>query len=161
MTAAETAPARSAKPPTDYTITARALAEGPATAEAATSTIDLDTTWGSAPTGLPGPAELLATAFAACLLKNLARTHDLLGFNYHQADVEVTARRQDSPPRFTEITYRLQVVTDEPPRRIELAHKNLRKYGTVYNTLAAICDVHGEMLPAGPGSAAPGHGRGD
>ena len=147
------------QPPTEYRITARARVGDPATAEAASSTIDLDTAWGSAPTGLPGPAELLATAFAACLLKNLARTHDLLGFNYDQAEVEVTARRQDNPPKFTEITYRLQVVTDEPPRRIELAHKNLRKFGTVYNTLAAVCDVHGEMLPASPGSAASARER--
>jgi uncharacterized OsmC-like protein len=149
------------RPPTEYRITARARAGDPATAEAATSTIDLDTTWGGAPTGLPGPAELLATAFAACLLKNLARARDLLGFDYEQAEVEVTARRQDSPPKFTEITYRLQVVTEEPPRRIELAHKNLRKYGTVYNTLAAVCDVHGEMLPVSPGSAVSAPERGD
>lgn len=150
MTTVDAVPTRP-QPPTEYTITARAGAGDPATAEAATSTIDLDTTWGHAPTGLPVPAELLATAFAACLLKNLARTRDLLNFCYEQAEVEVTARRQDSPPRFTEIGYRLMVVTDEPPRRIELAHKNLRKYGTVYNTLAAVCDVHGEMLPASPG----------
>ena len=148
------------QPPTQYRITARAHAGDPATAEAATSTIDLDTTWGSAPTGLPGPAELLATAFAACLLKNLARTHDLMGFSYDQAELQVTARRQDSPPKFTEITYRLQVLTDEPPRRIELAHKNLRKYGTVYNTLAAVCDVHGEMVVARPEAASAGE-RGD
>jgi hypothetical protein len=42
--------------------------------------------------------------------------------------VEVTARRQDSPPKFTEIRYRLQVTTDEPDRRVELAHRNLRNY---------------------------------
>jgi hypothetical protein len=43
------------------------------------------------------------------------------------------------------------VVTDEPERRVELAHRNLRNYGTVYNTLAAVCDVHGEMVAVPPG----------
>lgn len=134
----------------EYRITAHARGGGPAYAEAGTTSIALDTTWGGAPTGLPGPAEILATAFAACLLKNLARSGDLLGFSYEEAQVEVTARRQDTPPQFTEISYRLQVVTDEPERRVELAHRNLRNYGTVYNTLAAVCDVHGEMVPVPP-----------
>lgn len=44
------------------------------------------------------------------------------------------------------MNYRLQVVTKEPRRRVELAHRNLRKYGTVYNTLAAVCEVNGEMV---------------
>lgn len=121
-------------------------------AQAGTSAIDLDTQWGVAPSGLPGPADLLATAFAACLLKNLARARDLLGFQYYDADVEVTARRQDNPPKFVEITYTVVVTTDEPERRVQLAHKNLAKYGTVFNTLAAVCDVHGVM------TAAPAHG---
>lgn len=114
--------------------------------EAGTSRIQFDARWDVAPSGLPGPAELLASAFAACLLKNLARAGDLLGFAYEQAQVEVVARRQDSPPKFVEITYTLRLTTDEPERRIELAHLNLRKHGTVYNTLAAVCDVHGQMV---------------
>ena len=71
----------------------------------------------------------------------------------------MVARRQDSPPRFVEIHYTLHVHTDEPQRRVDLAHRNLRNYGTVYNTLAAVCDVHGEMLalPAADlASAEPG-----
>ena len=140
---------RPSAPPTEYRVTAHACAGGVATAEAGTISIELDTTWGGAPTRLPGPAEMLATAFAACLLKNLARCGDLLGFCYEEAHVEVTARRQDSPPKFIEIGYRLHVVTVEPERRVELAHRNLRNYGTVY-TLAAVCDVHGEMLRVPP-----------
>lgn len=55
------------------------------------------------------------------------------------------ARRQDAPPRFVEVTYALSVITDEPERRVGLVHKNLTSYGTVYNSLAAACDVHGVM----------------
>jgi len=72
----------------------------------------------------------------------------------------VVARRQDSPPKFIEITYSLRVTTDELPRRVELTHANLRKFGTVYNTLAAVCKVHGTMQAVAresdPGTGSPG-----
>ena len=132
--------------PTEYRVTARVPATGdPAVVDTGTTPLDIDTTWGGKP-GLPGPAELLTTAFAACLLKNLARTQDLIAFDYDDADVEVIARRQDSPPKFVEIVYTLRITTDEPPHRVELVHRNLRHYGTIYNTLAAVCDVHGELI---------------
>ncbi len=132
--------------PTEYKLTANVAATGdPATVETGTTTLDVDTTWGGDP-GLPGPAQLLTAAFAACLLKNLARTQDLIAFDYESADVEVVARRQDDPPKFVEITYTMRVFTDEPQRRVDLVHRNLRRYGTIYNTLAAVCDVHGELL---------------
>jgi len=132
--------------PTSYRVVARARPGADATVTAGTSTLAIDATWGAAPSGEPGPAELLASAFAACLLKNLARCHDLLGFTYDAAEVEVTARRQDAPPRFVEVSYRLEVSTSESTRRVELVHQNLRRFGTVYNTLAAVCDVHGSMV---------------
>ena len=113
-------------------------------------TVAFDASWGAEPSGLPGPAELLAAALAACLLKNLARTSDLLGFSFEDAEVEVTARRQDRPPRFVEVAYSVRITTDEPERRVELVHTNLRKYGTVVNTLAAACDVHGEVVAVRP-----------
>lgn len=131
--------------PTEYRINAHATSGGAAAVKAADTQIELDAGWGQEPSGLPGPAQLLAAAFAACLLKNLARAGELLGFSYDDAHVEVIARRQDSPPKFIEITYSLRVTTDEPPRRVELTHANLRKFGTVYNTLAAACEVHGTM----------------
>ncbi len=132
--------------PTEYKVTARVAATGdPAVADTGTTNLDIDTTWGGKPV-LPGPAELLATAFAACLLKNLARTQDLMAFDYQDADVEVIARRQDSPPKFVEITYTLRITTDEPQRRVDLVHRNLRQFGTIYNTLAAVCEVHGELV---------------
>lgn len=89
--------------------------------------------------GLPGPAELLASAFAACLLKNVERASQLMPFDYRGAAVDATAHRQDIPPRFTQMTYEIPVVTDESEDRAELLHRNLRKFGTVYNTLAAVC----------------------
>ncbi|WP_280364690.1 OsmC family protein [Nocardia wallacei] len=132
--------------PMAYTVTASAIAgRGPARANAGSETITLDASWGAVPSGLPGPAHLLAAALAACLLKNLARAEDLLSFRYDRADVQVTASRQDAPPKFTEFTFALRLVTDEPQRRLDLLHRNLAGYGTVYNTLAATCEVRGTI----------------
>lgn len=114
--------------------------------------VRIDTGWGVDPSGGPGPAELLAAAFAACLMKNIERSSKLIGFAYEGADVLVQARRQDSPPRFVEVDYEVQIVTLEPERRLELLHRNLRQFGTVYNTLAATCDVHGTVTAVAPGT---------
>lgn len=146
------------RPPTTYTVRARLTSPGraQAEAEAGTETISFDARWGAEPTGLPGPADLLAAAFAACLLKNLARAREFLSFRYDQAEVTVTARRQDAPPKFTEIAYELRLVTSEPQRRLDLLHRNLRAFGTVYNTLAAVCDVHGTITATHPAAPTPG-----
>ena len=79
-------------------------------------------------------------------MKNLERCGELLKFSYESADIDVRARRQDSPPTFVEIEYNIRIVTGENERRIELLHRNLSQYGTVYNTLAAVCNVHGTVV---------------
>jgi uncharacterized OsmC-like protein len=102
---------------------------------------------------LPGPADLLTAAFAACVLKNVERFSHILRFGYERASIEVEADRQDAPPRMTAVRYVLRVVTDEPPQRVELLHHNIRRYGTIFNTLAAVCDVTGEIVAEPTGSA--------
>lgn len=77
---------------------------------------------------------------------------------YHGAEIDATARRQDVPPKFVEIAYELRIVTDETERRVDLVHLNLRKYGAVFNTLAAICDVHGQVLTVRVEAATPSSG---
>ena len=143
-------------PPLTYHVRAEVTTGGRATITAGNQTIPVDATWAAAePAGTPGPAELLAGALAACMMKNLERSSALLGFRYQSADVDVRARRQDVPPRFVEIEYELRLVTDENERRVDLVHRNLRQFGTVYNTLAAACDVHGRVVvvPAADGPA--------
>lgn len=131
--------------PLSYTVHARADAAS-ALLLAASDDLALDTRWQpDAPSTHPGPAEMLAGAFAACLLKNVARSSALLPFAYDSVAVMVTLHRQESPPRFTAIDYALVLVTDEPEHRVELLHRNLQKFGTVYNTLAAVCDVSGTV----------------
>jgi uncharacterized OsmC-like protein len=81
-----------------YSVEAENLPGGAATVAARASTIPFD---GSAATGelLPGPADLLAAALAACILKNVERFSQLLPFSYQRASVQVAVERQEPPPR--------------------------------------------------------------
>ncbi|MDP3068306.1 MAG: hypothetical protein Q8M72_06500, partial [Methylocystis sp.] len=47
------------------------------------------------------------------------------------------AVRQDAPPLIERVDYELIVDTDEDDARLELLHRNVRKYGTISNTVAA------------------------
>ncbi len=131
--------------PLAFTVTARADADG-AMLLAAGDDLALETRWQpDAPSPHPGPAELLAGAFAACMVKNVARSSAMLPCAYERADITVTMQRQDAPPRLTAIEYALHLVTPEPEHRVELLHRNLKKFGTVCNTLAAVCEVSGTV----------------
>jgi uncharacterized OsmC-like protein len=136
-----------------YEVEARIVGPGVSEAACKSSRIAFDSSPGQSP-DLPGPAELLASAFAACLLKNVGRFSEMLPFHHEGAAVRVTVEREDHPPRFARIRYELRIVTDEEPMRVDLLHRNLQKYGTVYNTLAAACDVAGELIVV-PTAAVP------
>lgn len=56
------------------------------------------------------------------------------------------AERQDRPPRFRRSHNRLELVTHEPPRRVELPHRNIRQLGTVSGTLGVAAAVEGEVV---------------
>ena len=99
---------------------------------------------------LPGPADILCAALSACILKNVERFSHLLSFRYESASIEVCAERDEPPPRIVSMRYSLRVVTDEPPQRIELLHRNIRKYGTITNTLAAACELSGTIEAVAP-----------
>ena len=51
------------------------------------------------------------------------------------------------------VRYVLQVVTDEPHQRVQLLHHNIRRHGTTFNTLAAVCEVTGDIISEPTGSA--------
>ena len=128
-----------------YEVEARITGPGRSEVVCKQSRIAFDSSSGQS-TELPGPAELLAGAFAACLLKNLERFAEILPFRHAGADVRVVVEREDAPPRFARLRYELRVITDEQPARVALLHQNLQKFGTVYNTLATACDVSGEII---------------
>ena len=101
---------------------------GGATIESHASKIMFD---GSAETGglLPGPADLLAAALAACMLKNVERFAGILPFRYRQAQIEVEVERAEPPPRIVRAHYTLTIATDEPrppARPVAPQHSPLR-----------------------------------
>lgn len=89
------------------------------------------------------PAELLLTSLAACILKNMERIAPMIQFVYRGVTVRVHGVRQDSPPKMLTINYEIVVDSDENDRKLELMYENIRKYGTVYNTLAPGTELQG------------------
>lgn len=100
--------------------------------------------------GLPGPADILSAALCACILKNVERFSHLLPFKYESATVNVFAEREEPPPRIVRVRYELRIVTNEPAERVELLHRNIRKFGTITNTLAKACELSGEIEAVKP-----------
>lgn len=130
------------------------------------SPLSVDTSAGQSPERF-GPAELLAAAFAACMLKNVERFSHTLSFRYRGARMQVTAEREGRPPRIVRLRYVLRLSTDEPAVRIDLLRRNLLRFGTVSMTLARSCEITGEIeteatsvrldrgVPAGDDRATP------
>lgn len=82
------------------------------------------------------PAELLLAALSACIIKGIERVTPILRFELRGVEVRVHGVRQDVPPKMESISYEIIVDTDENDRRLELLHENVKRYGTVFNTIA-------------------------
>lgn len=91
------------------------------------------------------PAELLLAALAACIIKGIERVTPLLKFDLRGVEVALHAVRQDAPPKIISIDYELVVDTDEDDRRLDLLHTNVRKFGTISNTLALATELKGRI----------------
>ena len=94
------------------------------------------------------PAELLMAAIAACMIKGIERVTPILHFRLQGVEVRIHGVRQDVPPRMEEIRYEILVDTDESESRLELLHDNVRKYGTVFNTVSPGTRLHGQLRRA-------------
>ncbi len=140
-----------------YTVNAHTTDVGVAEVTANNDTILFDRAWpNTEQASLPGPGELLAAAFAACAIKNIERFSQILPFAYDSAEIDVDLHRTDQPSRFDRIDYVLRIVTNEPATRVDLLARNLAKHGTVYNTLAAGCEISGRIeTTATPDEAGP------
>lgn len=120
----------------NYQVVAQRLNGASATARAKQAALTVDTD----PAGrddLFNPAELLLAALAGCIIKGIERVAPMISLEFRSVEVTVRAERQDAPPKLTAISYELVVDTDENDHRLDLLHTNVRKYGTVSNTLAA------------------------
>lgn len=94
------------------------------------------------------PAELLLAALSACMIKGIERVAPMLKFSLRGVEVRVHGVRQDVPPKMESIDYEILVDTDEPDRRLELLHENVKKFGTVFNTIAPGTQLSGRLKRA-------------
>lgn len=101
------------------------------------------------------PAELMLAAVAACILKNLERIAPMIHLEFRGASVKVNGVRQDRPPKMIRIAYTVEVDTDAEERKLNLLHDNIRKYGTIYNTIAAGTELAGTVRRAASLQAGP------
>lgn len=92
------------------------------------------------------PAELLLAALSACMLKGIERVTPILDFHLRGIEVRIHGVRQDVPPLLESVSYQILVDTDESEHRIELLHENVKKYGTVFNTVSPGTQLTGQML---------------
>lgn len=107
--------------------------------------IDLDTDLSGNPDAF-NPAELLLAALTACMVKGIERVAPILKFQYQGVEVQVDGVRQDVPPKMESIRYRIVVDTQESDQRLNLLHDNVKKYGTVFNTVSPGTDLQGVLV---------------
>jgi uncharacterized OsmC-like protein len=110
--------------------------------------ISLDTDLAGNPDAF-NPAELLLAALSACIVKGIERVTPILNFQLRGLEVRVDGVRQDTPPRMESIAYEIIVDTDEPDRHLELLHDNVKKFGTVFNTVAPGTELTGVLRRKG------------
>jgi uncharacterized OsmC-like protein len=91
------------------------------------------------------PAELLLAAVAACMIKGIERVTPMLKFELRGVEVKLHGVRQDSPPKMISVDYEIIVDTDEDDRRLDLLHTNVRKFGTISNTVAEATKLEGSI----------------
>lgn len=131
----------------EYSVSARRLDSHSSEASCKSARVALDTDLAGNPQAF-NPAELLLAALAACIIKGIERVTPILKFRLEGVEVRIHGTRQDDPPKMSSITYEIVVSTDESGRRLELLHQNVRRYGTVFNTLAPGTELSGTLRRA-------------
>jgi uncharacterized OsmC-like protein len=129
----------------EYHVNARRIDSHGSEATTKDATLVLDTDMAGRPDAF-NPAEMLLASLAACILKGTERVIPMLKFDLRGIEVALQGVRQDSPPKMISITYEITVDTDETEARLALLHKNLQKYGTIYNTLAGATELSGTIM---------------
>lgn len=136
---------QSINPKLEFDVAAQRLSAHASQATCKQATIALDTDMAGNPDAF-NPAELLLAALAACMIKGIERVVPILKFKLRGVEVRVHGVRQDVPPRMESISYEIEVDTDEPEHRLALLHENVKKYGTVFNTVAPGTDLSGVLV---------------
>ena len=126
----------------EYNVSATRNDSHGSTATAKDARIILDTDVAGRPDAF-NPAELYLAALAACMIKGIERVTPMLKFDLRGVEVRLHGVRQDAPPKMVSIDYELIIDTDESEHRLDLLHRNVRKYGTISNTIAAATELDG------------------
>jgi hypothetical protein len=95
-----------------------------------------------------GHIEIESSYKAAHCRKNRAMVAPMLNFESRGVEVKFHGVRQDSPPIMVSIDYELIVDTGANDHRLELLHANVRKFGTISNTVAGATKLEGRILRA-------------
>lgn len=95
------------------------------------------------------PAQLFLASIAACMIKGINRVTPILKFELRGVEVRLHAVRQDNPPKIQCVEYEILVDTDENDHRLELLHSNVRKFGTISNTVAESTRLSGIIRRSG------------
>lgn len=132
----------------DYSVKARRSDEHGSIASTGTAKILLDTDVGGRADAF-NPAELFLASIAACMIKGINRVTPILKFELRGVEVRLHAVRQDSPPKIQRVEYEILVDTDENDHRLELLHSNVRKFGTISNTVAESTRLSGVIRRSG------------
>jgi len=128
----------------EYAVSARRVDAHGSEASTKAATIVLDTDMAGRPDAF-NPAEMLLASLAACMLKGTERVMPMLDFKLSGISVSLKGVRQDSPPKMRRIEYEIIVDTQENDARLALLHRNLQKFGTIYNTLAEATELSGTI----------------
>ncbi|HVB58961.1 MAG TPA: OsmC family protein [Candidatus Acidoferrales bacterium] len=131
-----------------YQVTARRVDAHGSLAQCKDAKITLDTDLRGRPDAF-NPAELLLAALSACMIKGIERVMPILKFQLRGVEIRINGLRQDTPPRMERIDYEIIVDTDEADHRLELLHNNVKKYGTVFNTVAPGTELSGVLRRSG------------
>jgi uncharacterized OsmC-like protein len=126
----------------DYHISAKRLDHHGSEASAKQATILLDTDVSGRPDAF-NPAELFLASIAACMIKGIERVSPMIHFKFAGVDIKLHGMREDVPPSISAVNYEIIVETDETDQRLELLHTNVRKYGTISNTVAKATKLEG------------------
>ena len=135
------------KPKMTFNVHALRVDEHGSQAQCKTANLSIDTDLAGRADAF-NPAELLLTALAACIIKGIERVTPILHFQLHGVEVNVTGVRQDIPPKMESITYEIIVDTLEDDHRLALLHDNVKKYGTVFNTIVVGTSLSGVLRRA-------------
>lgn len=132
-----------------FNLSASHTPAGTTTVWAKQATLLIDTSLDGSQTEL-NPVELLMASQAACFLKGIERIAPTLNFSFSKVNVFLEAQRPETEARISDLSYRIEIETDETDARLELLHKNLKRQGTIYNTISASANLNGEIIRVSP-----------